>query len=431
MFRGATHRKQFSLWLTRLLTGFVFLCILSSCTPTPSTGSKHLLTLTPVVKYGFRPFIDTWNNIHTFQTFDYNISDPASIASRYDFVWGANVEHVAAIRAGNPNIFITYYIPFHVDWGTFARNDARQNVAYWKKVHPDWILYKCDRVTPAYEFHHANVPLDFANPAVVAWQVATYALPASEAGYDGIAADNLDMQNLFGGCGFFQNGKWVQRYTGQPDDPQWRADVITWLTLMQASLHRLSHPLALIPNLGLETLSLTDPQWQQVVNHIDGLADEEGFTNDSRGYLTDGLWQQRVQFMEMLQQAGKPYYVVNQFPRSSPINQQEFQWAVASYLMGKEHYASVFVSTYQDYGNDSWYAQYDADIGTPSGAMYQAQNVYFRQYSHGLSIVNPGSTLAYTVFLGSKETYKDLYGLSMGQTVTLGPHTGLVLLNVS
>jgi len=71
------------------------------------------------------PFIDTWNNIHLFQSFDYKISDPTAVANCDDFVWGAELDHVAAIRRGNP-----------------------------------------------------NMPLDFANPALLSWQIQTYAQPA-------------------------------------------------------------------------------------------------------------------------------------------------------------------------------------------------------------------------------------------------------------
>src|SRR5439155_5684487 len=129
--------------------------------------------------------------IHLFQTFDYNISDPATIAKRYDFVWGGQSDHVAAFRASNPGMSISYYIPFHRDEGTFPGGRMQHDLAYWEVTHPDWILYKCDRVTPAFEFGGPDTPLDFSNPALVPWQIQTYAQPASVSGYDAIAADNI------------------------------------------------------------------------------------------------------------------------------------------------------------------------------------------------------------------------------------------------
>jgi hypothetical protein len=404
------------------LAGLVLLLLFSSCTPSYS-GSGTTSGYTP----GIRPFIDTWNNIHLFQSFDYKISDPAAVANHYDFVWGAELDHVAAIRAGNPNIFISYYITYNRDNGTFSNFRAYHDLAYWKAVHPDWVLYKCDRVTPAYEFGDPNVPLDFANPDLLSWQIQTYAQPASESGYDGIAADNLDLQNQFGVCGVYINGQWVQRYTGQLDDPRWRTDVINWLTRMQQALHHLRHPLALIPNLALDGLSPNDPQVQQIVNSVDGMLDEEGFTHCGQGYLTGSDWMQRIHFMENMQKQQKPYYVVNQFDGSAPINSEEIQWALASYLMGKEHLAALFISTYQGYGDDTRYSAYGAQIGRPIDAMYQSQNIYWRDYSNGLSIVNPNATDTVTIRL--RTLYVDLHGKPVSQVITMPPHSGLVLLS--
>ncbi len=429
MFSSPARSRQLPCWSI----GFAFLLILSSCTLAPPEKDNDIphITPTPGVSSGvsLRPFVDTWNNIHPFLTFDYQISDPATIAKYYDFVWGASINHVAAFRSGNPNIFVTYYIPFHIDWGTFSDQHATHDLTYWKKVHPDWILYQCDRTTPAY--HDATVPLDFANPAVVSWEVETYAKPASQAGYDGIAVDNLVLGNRYHACGVFVNGKWVRLYTGQLNDPQWRANIVLWLARMQQALHSLQHPLALIPNIAIDVLSPADPQMQQLVNHIDGLVDEGGFTSYGRGaYLTGNNWWQRVQFMGSLQKQHKPYFLIDLFPSVGPA---EIQWALASYLMGKGHTGGLFISTPRGYGIDVRYSEYNAQIGTPLGAMYQSQGVYFRNFSDGLSIVNPSATSSYTVTLNLVlgHFYTDLYGNTVGQTVTLAPHSGLVLLSTS
>lgn len=446
------HRGYFVVFLIPLkklllywLIGLVFLLLLSGCdgsravsSPTPGTnagyptsGTQLVPIPTPVpspIDLGIRRFIDTWNNIHSFLTFDYDISNPAAIAKHYDFVWGANPKNVAAFRSANPNIFLAYYILFHRDNGTFSDNGAYHDLNYWKAVHPDWILYKCDRVTPAYEFGDPNVPFDFTNPAVISWQIQTYIQPASTSGYDGIAADNVNLQNLFGACGYYVHGKWVQRYTGQVDDPQWTADVITWLTQMQQALHHLKHPLALIPNLSIGDLFPDDPSVLQVLSHVDGVLDESGFTRFGDGYLTDGDWLRAIQFIEAVQQQNKPYYIINQFPS---VSRTEIQWALASYLMGKEHSAAMYISTVQGYGGQSWYSEYNAQIGSPSGPMYEAQGIYIRAYTHGLSLVNPSNTYSYTVTLDAGTHYKDLYGHPIAGTVTLPPHSGLVLLSNS
>lgn len=403
----------------------------AAVTPTVVSCGNTSCVQSPVP--GIRPFIDTWNNIHLFQSFDYDIDNPTAIARYYDFIWGATPSRVSAFRSANPNILLSYYIPFNRDNGTFSNTELgkQHDLGYWKAQHPDWILYQCDRTTPAFEYGDPNIPFDFSNPAVVAWQVQTYAQPASQNGYDAIAADNVNLENLFGACGFYKNGQWVQRYTGKVDDPQWRADVVTWLTRMQAALHSLSHPLALIPNLGLAGGDpASDKTVQQVVSHVDGILDEGGFTNYGQGYVTGTNWTQLVQFIKSVQQQVKPFYIVNQFD-SNALSHEQIQWALASYLLAKGRLASVFITTtvngVQGYGADRRRPEYSAPIGSPRSEIYQDQNVYWRDYSNGLVVVNPSNTNSYTVTTKAS-TYDDLYGNHVNQTFTLPPHSGMVLI---
>lgn len=434
-----------------LLMELVFLLILSSCGSSPndqgsiSTPTSHsravinpmcspLSCATPTTTTiqgnvpGVRPFIDTWDNIHLFLSFDYKIPQPSAIANHYDFIWGADSDNVSAFRSNNPNMFITYYIPFNRDHGTFSDEGAYHDLNYWKSAHPDWILYQCDRVTPAFLDGNPNIPFDFVNPAVVTWQVQTYARPASMSGYDGIDADNVNLQNPSGACGFYQKGRWVQRYSGKADDPQWIADIITWLTMMQKALHSLPHPLALIPNLSLNPLSPNDSQAQQVLEHVDGVLDEGGFTQYSQGFLTDENWLQRIQFIQSVQAMHKPYYIVNQFSPPS-VSSNDIQWALASYLMSKEHLSALFISTRQGYGGDTRFSEYNALIGHPLNEMYQEQNMYWRDYSNGIVSVNPSETQTYTATISLGSHYVDLYGNHIGMTITLPPHSGIVLLD--
>jgi hypothetical protein len=124
----------------------------------------------------------------------------------------------------------------------------------------------------------------------------------------------------------------------------------------------------------------------------------------------------------------KPYYIVNQFPTPS-VSSNDIQWALASYLMCKEHISALFISTKQGYGEDSRFGEYNAQIGNPRDEMYQGQNVYWRDYSNGIVAVNPSATQTYTVSISPGSHYVDLYGNQIGQTITLTPHSGIVLLD--
>ena len=442
-FSSHSNKRARLAWLVIMS----FVLVLSSCSSTPANQSSGHVNQTPtrqgatstpvssptgisptVAVPGLRQFINSWNNFHIFQDFDYDIQNPGAIAKYYDFVWGANPSRAAAFRSGNPNIMLSFYFSFFRDSGTFTDQEATHSLAYWKQVHPDWILYQCDRQTPAYEDGLSNVPFDITDPAVLSWQVQTYAQPASEQGYDAIGADNVNLQNIIGACGYYKSGQWVQRYTGEVDDPQWRADVISWLSAMQQALHHLAHPLALIPNLGFGNSPSSDPQVQQVLSHIDGVLDESGFTQYGHGYLTGNDWVRAINFIESVQQQRKAYYSVNAFPA---VGQSEIQWALASYLMAKEHSSVLTITTIQGYGSDQRYSEYGASIGNPLAQMYQGQHIYWRDYSHGLSLVNPSPTETYTVTLPGEKHYVDLYGKPAAQTIVMPPHTGLVLLAVA
>jgi hypothetical protein len=438
--------------LSTILLLASFLLIMSSCglpgavgkqQPISTTSPTFTGQVTPVCQSGSacviptgvpntRPLIDTWDNIHLFQSFDYHIQDPASVAKYYDFIWGAAANKVAAYRAANPNITLSYYISFFRDSGVFGNSNAHQGLSYWQSVHPDWILYQCDRTTPAYEDGQTNViPFDFTNPAVIQWEVQTYALPASRNGYDALAADNVNLENMIGACGHYQNGQWIQRYTGQPNDPQWRADVATWITQMQQALHALAHPLLLVPNLGIGSVPLNDPMLQQVVQHSDAILDEGGFTGYGDRYVMDNQWVQKVQFIENVQAQGKAYYIGNEFSQSTldgsgALTNEDIDWALASYLMCKQHTASVFISPAQDYGRSLLNNSYAAAIGSPRGNMYASGGLYWRDYTQAVVVVNPSSTMTYTAHVSG--TYTDLNGNPVQQTVTLPPHSGMVLL---
>jgi hypothetical protein len=449
----AEHRRTEYISLCTWL--LLCLVLLSSCStpgrqveqkPTASVLSCDGSRCVVSSMTGLRPLIDTNKNIHLFQSFDYRIENPGNVAGRYDFVWGAMPNKLEAFRRANPSLLLSYYFAFHRDGGPFYEHEIgierdgtvtnaalakRHDLNYWKATHPDWVLYKCDRKTPAYEYGDPNIPLDFSNPAIVPWQIKAYGLPASNAGYDALAADNLNMENLFGACGVYRNGQWVQLYSGKVNDPRWRADMLTWTIRMQAALHALPHPLALIPNLGLAPKTRADDPWvQDMIEHVDGVLDERGFTDYSKGYLTDKEWQQTIQLIKSVQDQGKPYYSVNQFPTVS-LSHAQVQWVLASYLLAKERLAAVSLTStvngVQGYGDDRWRPEYAVPIGSPKSALYQAQGVYWRDYSGGLVVVNPSATIAYTVRT-STATYHDLYGTPVARTFTLPPHSGLLLI---
>lgn len=374
----------------------------------------------------------TSGSINLMLNFTHNVTDPAAIAKYYSFVWGAALQQVPQLRAGNPKIVLSYYFPFHRDNGSFDNQSLgiQHDFNYWRSFHPDWILYKCNRSTPAYyaDDHDASdnrIPLDFTNPAVIDWQLQTYAVPASQNGYDAIAADNVDLMNTYGACGVYHHGQWIQLFDGTQDDPQWRNAVLSWLTQMHWALHQLAHPLYLIPNLALGSLLSSNPFVQQIVSNVDGIADEQGFTFHGNGAVTDANWLRKVQFIGSIQRQHKPYFIIDEVPNT---NNAEMQWSLGTYLLSNEGSATLFISLPQDYGSDTRYPQYNIPIGNPTNEMYKAQNVYWRDYTGGLIAANASSNNSFTVTTSSSH-YLDINRHAVSQTFNLPPHSAMILLH--
>jgi hypothetical protein len=129
----------------------------------------------------------TWNGFHFFLVFDTPIleawvADGTTVnTSQYDLVWGASEALLPMYRAGSDTIILSKYIPWSryylplqpplvipMSPNTTCRDpNPDQNLTYWLNFHPDWILYECDRVTPALLETDPYISLDFSNPEFV------------------------------------------------------------------------------------------------------------------------------------------------------------------------------------------------------------------------------------------------------------------------
>src|SRR5579884_90531 len=377
-----------------------------------------------------RPLPTSSNSIHLIQMFDYDIS-PDQITSQraqpIDLVWGAdaNPAKLQAWRRANPGIVLSFYL-------SFERDSQQHALSYWQQSHPDWILYQCDRKTPAYLNQQAAVPLDFSNPAVRQWQLETFGGQAQRLGYDALAVDDVSVRNVGGACGHYEGRRWVPLYSGAASDRRWSQQVVVWLRTMQQRLHHLSHPLDLIVALAVGGAPSEDASVQALLNSIDVVVLADGFSARTRA----ADWLSVIRLMEQVQQQHKAIYIVNQFtppPHQFSLDSQQVQWALASYLMGQEAHAGLYIGKEQQFGQYLYYPSYAAQVGAPLGQMYSVAvgrggAVYLRDFSQGESLVNPDGQHSYQVRLPAGRLYHTLQGQAVGSTVTLAPHSGLVLL---
>jgi hypothetical protein len=361
---------------------------------------------------------DSSNGVHLFLTFDSSVK-PNEIsenpnATQLDFVWGANPHHIQAYRnSSNPDTVLSRYIPCCRDGSArYLKGLAEYKAKGWG----DRVLYTCDRKTPAWTTYPgepfsetALIPLDISNPDVIDWQIETYAKPSIEQGYDAIAWDNFDLNNQFRACGVWRkNGtEWVQKFANSSRDPAYAAAAVAWLGATKRRVNALTtkrgRKMVIIPNYSLSG-NWNDSTVLAVGNATDGVLSESGWTGggarQGRAYDYVGeAWVQRVRWMRNLQAHGVGVYFINEFGDIShpkkwkePCEQDPLncitrpvrQWVLASYLIGKEQAAGIYLSGIQAYGNWSYYPEWSAPIGSALGPpVEESSGLWWRDYSAG------------------------------------------------
>jgi hypothetical protein len=399
---------------------------------TPPTATPP--TATPPASGGgssaaFPNLPDTTKNIHVALPFDYHVSDPSAENGKVDYVWGSQWANSTS------TVYKSFYIQYDLDADTRWYSKAH-DLSWWKANHPDWIEYRCDRTTPAWEFNATTaVPLDVTNPAVRNYIQQTFLAPtlSSGSGYQGIGFDNPAFQNAGSWtgqrCGHFNaSGQWIQQFNGTKDDPAYRQAIIDWAKDTHTWIHANFPKATMLVNFSYDDTFPQDSY--ELAKYVDILLDEQGFThgNNGPGKYTDGVWLRKMQWIQQSLALGHGIISINQEPVNfSSLSVDQVQWALANYLLVKNNASMVYICGHQEYGSIYVRPEYSAQIGSPTGDMTATQNVYMRTFTNGLALVNPSSTASHTVTLSG--AHHDLYGHAVGSQVTLPPATGLVLLD--
>ncbi len=383
---------------------------------------------------------NTTTGIHIGLPFDHN-TVPAAMAGHADIVFGSSW------IAQPPSVYHTLYLPFDRDEDRrYYATAGAQGIAWWQANHPNWIEYRCDKSTVAYESANTHsVPLDTANPAVRAYIERTYIAPALDGalpGYNGatfeaVGFDNFQMENGsdYSGqrCGHWTGARgtsrWVAQYNGTTNDPTYRRNNVAVAGAYQRYIHAHFPHSAMVANFSYDPAYPTDSA--HLMDKIDVLFDEQGYTRGNNAppwNYTDAAWLSKQRAMQAyLGTNGHGVIDINQEPVPfAKLTAAQVQWALANYLLEKNSASYLYVTGYQEYGHAYTRPEYAAPIGSTMGGMYPSQGVYMRTFTNGLTVVNPSSTTSFALKFPAG-TFKDLNGHAV-VSVTLGPASGLVLL---
>ena len=343
-----------------------------------------------------------------------------------DVVWGAGAPYPK-------QVYNQFYTPFERD-GPYGGPSGGHTLAWWKRHHPDWIEYRCNRKTVAYEFGDPNVPIDTANPAVQAYQRTSAVDPALTAGYPGIAFDNLSLGNYAHRCGHFTSSRqWAQQYSGRYVDPRFTNYVLAWAQNTFAYIHAYSATATMAINFSYDS-GFSEAQNHQLATQTDEDLDESGFTNwgtEGQNVTTPLEWRNIVGLIRAVQANDGCYMENGEEPGlSEDISQAERLWVVANYLLTRDDCTYVWISGFtktgaQDYGRILLYPEYDLVVGEPTGSAESVNGAWERAYSDGLALVNP-SEREITVPL--KRWYVDENGTRYTNSIALPKTSGQILL---
>lgn len=376
-----------------------------------------------------------------------NTSEGIHLEMAFDYRYHGRAPGVDAIWAASPPLKPHHYdtLYLHFDTSQSATSPVGyEPLRWWQQNHPTWIEYTCAG-RPAYEFSEMDtIPLDTANPDVRQWQWQHEVRPALRMGYQGIAFDNLNLNNKEGErCGHHSSaGTWVNQFSGAQGLPNYQQAVISWVQYMRRRLHSVGR------SLGINYSYETDVPLRanlQLMELPDLLFDEQGVTQggEFNNMASAARWGAFFFTAELIQSRGVCYHLNGEEPQdTNAIPLAEREWIIANYLLIKGSCTFTYITGYrayaaatryaqpvpgrdQDYGIYHMFPEYKLPVGHPLSPAEPHNGLWARRYSGGLVLVNPYDASA------SFTSPQPLYALgqsSLASTFTLQPHTALILL---
>lgn len=421
-------------------------------TASPTAAPTAAPTLAPANAPAATAFMpSSWGKIAAMQVFDETSngyvtpSAAAADGSRYASVWGARPDIAKTWLTSNAALQNAYYNALETDSSSTSWGAIGHTLSWWQSNHPDWVLYACTSTgsattTPAYvPGLTSNVPLDIHNPAVVQYQIQTMAAYAHAMGYHALAIDEATFwqadEGVSGGygCGIYQNGSFVRRYTGTMD-PNWASDVVAWVKQAHAILTTdptiSTYHLKLIVNHPEDSLTANETAF---LANVDADLNENGYTTFGR-YQTGSAntFLQTVNWTIYAQKHGVAILTDDNWGTNT-VGAAQLDYSVATYLMGNEQAEALYASPASGFGTEQWHSQYQAAVGAPCGEYYSAgdssnPSIYYRRFANAIVVINAGSgSYSETAHLPTGHTYTDLFGRSVGSPLSIPSNNGYVL----
>jgi putative glycosyl hydrolase-like family 15 (GHL15) protein len=275
--------------------------------------------------------------------------------------------------------------------------------------HPDWFLKDSHGSRITFDGYGWLYAMDIGSRSYQQAWANNVIDELQENGWDGVLMDNTDTTMKYD----FAN--YPVKY---PADSRWQAGIESALAYIGPRIQA-AGKLA-VPNIGAwgGSPSIGNSWLQYVSGAMDEMFVKWGSTAGS-GYADESRWNAQLDSLKYAQQHGKQFLAVT---HSSSHDAAAARYGWATLLLGARARADYAMAP--DYTTETWFPEYDYDIGDPTGPeSTDASGVHRRVFTNGIAVVNPTSSQL-TANLGG--TYSGS-GLSQVSRVTLAPHSGYVL----
>jgi hypothetical protein len=350
------------------------------------------------------------------QISDSGIRNRAVLVGKRSFIWGA---HPDSVKGG---VYGAFYYPSMRDF------DKTHTVQWYQKNRPDWVVYKADQKTPAYDWTYswgAYTPLDITRSDVRQYILKTFLIPAMEKGFPAIAYDNVAITNGAHRCGVWREGKWVPQFSGASREPAFATAILDYIGWLRSELHARGTALALNAKLDAKQPELTG----KLLSLADIWLDEGGFSQDYRHQIVDDVWRVKFELASRKAAAGAYVSMNTVGDPFATITEAESTWILANFLLvrGARSYLAILGK-----GDGGRLLGYPGTLNPPMGHPLSAARaegpVYLRLYEHGLAVVNPSSSNA-VPFAPPRGKWLDVAGNEVPASVMMKPRSGLLLIS--
>ena len=398
----------------------------------------------------------TYGRIGLAQIFDYfpstdtsmSASEISSDASRYDLVWASFDPQ--PWRAANPQALVSRYYIIEED-NTLT---SGYNLQWWQQNHPDWILYACtSNGTPTHDYAYSpgdgftDVPLNFHNPSVVQYQVASLMNYMQANGYNAMALDQVIFNDFMVGgnpelgqtentseyaCGTWNDDGTFNTVYTSPSDPTWTQDVLNWVSAAKTAAAA-AGDVVIVNHPAISTVNSNE---QALMHLVDGEVEEPGFSDYGNYQTQPSYFLSMYKYMEWVQEQGIAFVDIDRYTlggETSPTSDQ-VEYSIGTYMMGNEGNADLYIDANNGsgygYGSEQYHPEYATQLGSPCGAMTEDPvnaQIYYRRFQNGMVVVNSGGSGTENATLPTGHTYTDIEGRTVTNPLPVNAYDAWVL----